>query len=170
MGFFDWFKRKDHPGHILDDEDRKIGVETRQLRSRVKQEKDKLELERAKLEHELEMMRMRADLEALQDELYGDEDEEEPAGGSNEALLASILMPMLTKQQAPPQQQITPPAPSKRHYSDAEIHTLLEMIPRSMRKIAKKLPDDALIARARQHAPDADDETIEKAISIVRSW
>lgn len=169
MGFLDWFKRKEHPGHILDDEDRKIGVETRQMRSLAKREKEKLELERERLNHEIEMMRMRAELEELQADLYGDEEDEQPEGTSNEALLASVLMPMLTRQQAPP----PPPAPvmpAKRTYSDAEISALLGAIPKNLRKVVKKLPDEALIARAQQYAPDADENTISRALEMIRKF
>lgn len=171
MGFFDWFKKKEHPGHILDDEDRRIGVETRQMRSLAKREKEKLELERERLNHEIEMMRMRAELEELQNDLYGEEDDEPESGDSNEALLATILAPMLARQQpAAAPQPAMPAVPSKRSYSDAEISTLLDAIPKNIRKVVKKLPDDALIARAKQYAPDADDDTIQRAISKIRHF
>lgn len=174
MGFFDWFKRKKATvPHDLTDEDRDLSLSVRRNNALIRQKRQELEFERMRLEHQLEIEKLQRELDELRAE--DEDDEEDDTPDSTDAIMAALVGSILQgKAQVPssqpgPTAQTPTPISTQRRYSDEEISVLLEAVPKHYRALIRKLPDDALRARARQYAPDADDESIERAIKSIRN-
>lgn len=172
MGFFDWFKKKKATvPHDLNDDDRDLSLQVRRNNALIRQKRQELEFERMRLEHQLEIEKLQRELDELRAE--GEDDEEDDAPDGTDAIMAALVgsilqgkNPVVSPNQGPQQPETI--VPKTRKYSDEEIRVLLEAVPKHYRAIMKKLPDDALLARARQYAPDADEESLNRAISMVR--
>lgn len=177
---FGWFKKDKNGqrrGHNFTEEERelstvkKLEADIRRARIRKLQEK----LQRIKDEQEIEDLEEQ--VERVEGDFYGEEDDEEEEGefpsaiASPDALFGEIVMRVLSASNA---QKDVPAAASrqKKTLTDDELRAMLAEIPAAYRKKAKKMTNEELISLAQQLKPEIfeeyDDETIKRALLIVK--
>ena len=164
-------KKRKKSGHTLTDEDREASLATRKAKAELK----KIELDIAKTQLESKKMEARADLEALRDTLYP------PTETTEESRWEQIIMGLLSgmnKSQpvagsntSTMQSEVIPPhsqEPATMSIDDEELRNILDTIPKKYIKMGKKMSDEQLTTYIKNHLPLADDDTVSRAIAIVR--
>jgi len=154
-----WFSRD--KGHTLDDEDRELSRQTRQMRMQAKL----FELEEMKVEHEINMKRLQM---ALQ---------EEPGGSTSDPwmALAATLAPVLIAKFAPgvpdsmqqPSPTVPPNAPAR--LSDDELREMWSAVPKVYRAAARTTPEATLQKIIRGRMPGFDDDTYDRAVLLAHN-
>jgi len=179
MGLKEFFSRKKRDNRVnydFDDEDRQISLAKRQERSIYQREKAKYDLEELRINHQIEMMERRADLEQLK-ELLSDSGKQE-SGNIEEAALMMLLSKFANTQPhantpapvTPTQQNtISPPEDAGVHYSDEQLKNYWDSMPKFVKKLAKNMTDEQLGAEISSRMPSMDDDSINRAIGIIRN-
>jgi hypothetical protein len=174
MGWFrDFFRKKSQKygkNYDFTDEDRDVSAELRRQKaelSKLKMEKD-AELYKLKIEREkLALLDEIDDLKAAMNET--DDYADGTGGGSDiDKLLLGILAPILLKSKevtTPPQKA---PAATPSNITIEQLREIWENLPGKTRSIARNVSDDTLKAYIRAQMPALDEETINKAVVVVR--
>lgn len=173
MSLLDIFRKKIPPGmkaHQLDDVDREISLQTRQIRAEIKREIEQQRLIQQQLrtkKFELEIAQQEAELEAYKEEFgQGDPDELETQ------IMQNFLMPKLQqKQQGETQQQVLIQNPdfAKISVTDEELKQIMNNIPRSVLKMARKIQDVPLKKLVAGYMPGVNDDTLNRAVLLLKS-
>lgn len=174
MGLLDVFKRKEpaKKRHSFTDDDRMLSAEKRKLKQRLDLEILKLETTRDKLSLQAEIEQATQELQ----ELRGDYDDEEPSGSSVEdTLITTLLTKVLSGQQQTTSSQVSPTlttssvAPLGVEMSNEQLETIWGSLPKKQQKIAKDMDDEQLKQLIKGQIPNVNDDTLVRAIGIVRS-
>jgi len=169
------FNKKKKTNRTVTDEQRESSLESRRLNAELKQLKQELETEKLRQQHELSMMRLEEEKLKLQDKIadYTEyEEENETEGLSMEKILMSIITSklaggVLSSPLTPNSLEIdTPASPS---FSDEEIQYFINQMPKAQLKQAKKMPDSLLKKTILSQVPNADEETIQRAITLIKA-
>jgi len=129
-----------------------------------------------RLKQKLEEREMQAQIEEMEEELYGDDDEEEDNPSSlmqsPEALLMSIIANATLKNNQPATVQ-TPILNNNSDVAgvkitDEEIREFKKKLPKAALKYFKNLTDEELEAQIKAKMPHIDDNTIDRAVIILR--
>lgn len=151
-------------GYGFDDIDQDHATEAKRLRA----EKKKLEFQLQKIEMEREIMLKRAELQDLQDELLGDDDDDDRDPLADQAM--QMLLGRFLGGQNPPAASDIPVTPSAENtqqtLSDEQIKAMIEQLPMHYRLAGKAMKDDKL--RELLAAQGFDEETTERGIKIFR--
>ena len=148
-------------------EDSLTGVSIRKANQEIKQ----LRLERAKIMQEMEVEKLKAEMLDLKAQLYGEEETVEDADTPEKALTNMFLMAMLKGKgqgNGVSTTDIDISNSNKRKYSNEELVMLHKQVPKKELKKAKKLTTEQLSPLIRQQLPDADDDSINRAIALLR--
>lgn len=176
MSFFDRFKKKKAEKHELTEDDRDKSAITNLERTIRKQRIDYLKRRLEQMKQVQEEQLLEQQLQDLEYDTYGDEDEDEnpaelveQAQNNPEALFTNLLMNAFTKNRAPPGSPAPPPNPSTlKDYSDDEINAILQQTGPAAIAQLKILSDEKLINLIRQKYPDASDASIMRTIELLR--
>lgn len=176
MSFLSIFERKKHSGHQLTQEDAEKAGELNKLRFENKRLALERENEINRLRAEREQLRLTADIDRIRSEL-GDEAGEDDSSGEDNALFNTLLMSILTKAKnntlpaAVPVSAYPPgaAAPPLIHLSDEELNKTWGELPKQYRKLAKTLSDDTIKSFIQQRLGLCDDDTLNRAVLIVRN-
>lgn len=128
---------------------------------------DLMELEEAKAEHHLRMQQIQQQLQTIP--------ESQDSGlDMNQALmmlLAKAFMPQQGAVPVPPASPTTPPqaAPATVTFTDEQLRTVWNELPRAARKMAQNLDDDTVKNFIQAKLPGIDDDSLSRALRIVRS-
>jgi len=130
-----------------------------------------MELERSRLELE----RSRLEIEQLKADMYGsnDDDREENQSSTPESMLMGILAPILAQKLAPNAVSAAAAAPVNSvpvtvSLSNEEIEDILDGFKKSQIKMFARLPDDTQIKLIKQQIPNADEDTISRALGAIK--
>ncbi len=179
MGIFDIFKKKTV--------DRRIGrekseeeVETIVSKSQFTKEQNrqkKLLYDRMKfLNDQLEIQNLQTQIEDMEADFYGVE--ESPQDGSiNDQLLMNIVSPLLKKMSSPLTEssgqttldQGFPPQPDQITLSDDQIRGIIEELPKTAYKAAKKMPDAELLDEMHLRFPNITQDSKIRAVEIIKN-
>lgn len=191
MGILSFFKGKkeETTQHRFDDDDRKLSADMRKFNSEMKRQQAQLEMEAQKLEFERRKLQMQLDMERIKaeiDDLVGvDDDTPDSTGNSADTMLQTLLMSVMMKQQgvniptsAPPvntpQDTLQNPQSNsnqvqKLSLSDDELKEIWNRdVPDKYKKLSKTLSDTAIMAFIKQNLPAYDDDTHARALKIAR--
>lgn len=161
--------------------------EDRETSSEIRNAKKELELLKIQRENELHKLRMEKAKLELQEEinelkgLYDDVEEysDNEDGGVSE--LIKILVPLFVKNQTPASVVVSPPQvnnsdasitssePQKRSIPDEQLQDIWKNTPAIAKKFAKNASDDSLKVLLIKQLPDVDDDTIARALKIIRT-
>lgn len=175
MGILGLFQKKKHNGHQLTQEDAEKAGELNKLRFENKRLALERENEINRLRAEREQLRLTADIDRIRQEL-GDNDGEEDGQDDNEVfntLLLSIL-PRLKGSTLPAAAPVSanPPgaaAPPLIHLSDEELQEAWGQIPKAAKKVARTLSESSIKAYIQQRVGNCDEDTLNRAVQIVKS-
>ena len=177
MGFFDWFKTKQidkRNNHKFDELDREISQEYRQK---------KAELQQLKLERENELHKLRIEREKLMlideiNELKGmyEEEEEEQPNKTEDVILTAILGAIANKKNNQTETNPTETPSSMNSMqsvggvslSNDELQHLWENVPNNYKRIARKMDNASLAAYLKTQLPNANTDSINRAIMIIK--
>lgn len=167
---FSWlFKRKKHQGFAFSDEDRARSAEMRRLNHEREKQRIQREMEMQDLRAERERLRLEAEI----DRLMPEEDDELNPDTLLLQLFASKFNPTQGAVPVGASETLAPPiqtATGTVSLSDEQLRSMYQsMVPPHFKKIAKKMPDDALAGYIRNYLKTADDDTIRRAVNIVRA-
>ena len=179
MSFFDIFRKKQddyEPGrrerpYKFSDDDRRLSAEVRRKKAELQMEIDKLNAEKEKLRLNTEIEELKQQYE----DLTASDEEEPPQGGSTaDTLLTALLAMILKGNTSPTPQPITPQpqisgSPVANALSDEQLQEIWGNIPEMYKQKAKKMKDADLANFIKFQMPTADQDTIERAIRIVRA-
>lgn len=154
------------------------------LETKIRKSRRKMLEERyARLQEVMEEQRLEEDIAMLEQDIYGsDEDDEQETAESPDALLMQLLSkaanagaPMQQQQgyaygtSQPPPQNVPPP---RRDFTDEELKSMRDRIPKPYLKKLAQMGDEELIETVQIHAPDffhqASEKSIARAIELVR--
>lgn len=186
-----FWKKKDHTGHVLNDEDVDKSHISRLEKSirKLRIEHLKQKLQRMKDMQEEQMLEEQ--LEDLENDFYGPEEGEDDkvnvgeavgAMDNPDALLMGLLGNVLGHIKKPNAQQAAPPiqqqqTAQKKHYSDQELQALVSSIPEKWRPKIKAMSAEQILQLVPIYAPDeikemiagADEDSIVRAIKLLKS-
>jgi len=176
MALFDIFKKEKKKQYVFDDEDRKVSAEIRERKKQHELAKlddeyslNKLRIEKQKLELQMDIDKIKAEYE---------EDEEIPDISENSTenelikMVAPLIIQNMNKQQSPIQNNSSVPdnraLPNKISISDTELFAIWERTPQQVKQYAKTISDETLKEHLAKQLPNADGDTLQRAILIVR--
>jgi len=168
MGFFDRPKR-----HSFDDDDREYSKSKRDLRMKY----DLMDLEQAQAEHNLRMKQIELDLQKVAQDgepkdggLFG--------GGGMDQMLMLLMMKAMggnvptmapaTSAQAPIQPQVQQVQASSLELSDEQLREYWDSLNVFKKRAAKKMNDEQIAVLLKNQMPGIGDDTIVRALKIVR--
>lgn len=161
------YKPSPRSGYVFDEEDQIAATEAK----RLKAERNRLMQEMALERQKFELDKLRHEQAQLYAEMAGDDDEEDDdddGGPSPESMLMTLLMSKIQPTPATPQgvpvQQV-----SRVHYTDEEINQILESIPKPVLKLAKKMDDATLHKHILARAPNVDEDSVIRAVAMLRN-
>ena len=171
MGVFSWLKRKKK---WSSEEDLRAEATFRAQETRLRMnELRALEHTKRVIEQQQEIARLKAEIADLD---ASDDDDDEKDSGLGNQLLNIILaraagtgqpnafsQNALSSQSSPPTFQ----ASSARSFSNEQIEEIISQIPKSYRKIARKMNDETLKQLIRSKF-DADEDSVSRAVAIIR--
>jgi len=148
--------------HVLTDADRDLSLERR----RLAMNRDLLDLELYKARHDLEMAQIQNDLQQLRSE----------GGDGEDSMLNQALTLLMSRAfgdqtpagsipQTPP--QVLPTAGVS--FSDEQLRDTWQQLPKIARKVAMSWSDEQLSQFIQGKMPGVDQDTINRAIAVVRS-
>lgn len=167
-----WGRKSKDPrvNHFFSDDDRSRAAE-------INREKATLRRKEQLLEHEIKMRELELRQAEIEDQLaqFDLDEEEEGQPMDAEAMLMQILAPAIAArftQQAPPAQptnqpQPAPPADTKR-IPDEQLREFYSQIPGNIKAAARVASDERIEEEVLKVFPDADDDTLDRAIKIVK--
>jgi len=170
---FSWIKRRDpRQNHDFSDEERTRAVEVSRERARLKRLQDQKA-------HELKMLEMERDRIALEDEIADltddDEDEDFDTEDSADALLVKLLQPILQRGTHPVSPAAgspatpSPGAAAQIHLMDDQLREIWNNQPVHIRSAAKVSSDERIEEVILSRYPNIDEDTLNRAIQIVRN-
>lgn len=135
--------------------------------------KMQLDVMRERLEHLQAIQRQRQiqeQIELLEDEIYGDDEDGEPSPLSdNPDVMLLQLFERITSRQQKPADQTPPPSPSI-SLSDSQIKAFLdENIPKKYVPELKKLSPEKQLELLQTRFPSLDEQTARRAVGIFAS-
>lgn len=177
MGLFNFLtkdKEVKQKNYTFSDEDREFSKEIRERKKQIELAKldeqyslEKLRLEKQKLE-------LQRDIDKIKEEYEDDEDIPDVSDNSAENELIKLFAPMLIKNinQPAPVPQTTSSASEtplpKNSVSDAELNSLWDKTPLQAKQFVKTITDEELKIHLAKQLPNADADTINRAVSIIR--
>jgi len=173
MGIFDFFKQDGrHPNHKWEDDDRELSLELRKSKAELKKQKQELELEIMRLDSEKKKIQLQAEIENAKmqlEDLQGYDEGEPEESHPEDAILNLFMAKILSGNTAPVvPTQISEQHPQQVVYSEQEIQGLIDQIPSSYLKIAKKMDDATLRKMIISRLPNTSEESIQLAITLLR--
>lgn len=172
MSLFSWLKRKKKWSL---DEDLRAEATARAQETRLRAgELRALEHTKRVMEQQQEIARLKAEIADLDGS--DDNDDEKDDGLGNQLLNLILARAVGTGQtnaflQNAPNSTISPPvfqANSARSFNNEQIEEIISQIPKSYRKIARKMNDETLRQLIRSKF-DADEDSISRAVAIIRT-
>lgn len=167
---FSWIKRKDpRANYAFDDVDRQRSAEIKKRQAEIR----KAEME---LEHEIKLRELEVRKMELEDRLSEfdeeDDDEDDEEQDPADVMLMTILRPVFEKLSAGMAQPATTPptaaAPVPTSMSDDQIRTLWNSQDPRVVAAAKFSTPDKIEEYLVKNYPGVDDDTIERAIKIIK--
>lgn len=158
MGWF--FKKKKDS---FDDKARELAAERRLANSALETRRKELELERLEMRHDLEMAKLKSEIAEYQD------DDEFDLDSQFQSFMVNSLKNKLP-QAAPQQVQSSPlaPQPVGVSFTDDQIKNIIHNMNPLQKIMAKRSSDDTIAGYIREKVPDIDDDSINRAIFIIR--
>jgi len=168
MGWFSIFKRKDaRHNHMFDDKDRELSLERKRMNIELENAKKKNMIAEENMRHKLEMAQMQDEL----DELTGYDDDDDDDGKVSTMLLSLFDKAKSLTPAASPQPQTIASSPAGVSISDEDLKQLWDGVPQMAKDYAPKCTDAQVCEFIKvKMLPQADDETIQRALKVVRQY
>jgi len=167
VGILSIFKRKEHTGHDLDDDDRQTSLELRRKNASLKA----IEQERRNTLAQIQLETAQYELQRLREDMQDDAEEEEPQDAMS-ALMPVILAKFLGGGVQNPQQQtaVTPSATDcKVELTDNQISDILSKIPNKQKKILLSMQDDSIRAIAKSYLGNLSEGSTDRCLKALRN-
>jgi len=157
-------------GFNINDETREISLLSRRRNSELKDLKHQIETMRVQREFEQE----KADLEDLKDELYPEEEATEETADQK---ILNLIMNLIQKQPSisslfsknvnneptlEPQNQV--------NFTNEQILSIIEKIPKKHFKQVKKLDDETLRKLIKSQVPTINQDSVERTLTVIREY
>lgn len=160
--------------HTFTDAENEAAIELHKSAAEIKRQKQALDLELYKLRMEAEKLDLQRQIESAKqalEDLTGDYEEE--TSGSADNVLIGLLTAIMSKNNltspglnAAADSHNTQPTPQ--HLTDAELNNIWDNLPSKAQKYARKMNDSSLSAFIKGQMPALDDDSIKRAVLIVR--
>ena len=170
-----FFKKKQIPNYILDDDDRQEATEARRIQREKRRLIQQLKDEQSMIYEQLKVEKLRADLRNLKEDLKGDDSEEDEEDDPLMVMAMTILSQM---NMAKGQTSVSPfasspvlsplPVNPQTTFSDDDIRAILGRVPEIYKRQGSKLSDDVLKSYIAGYYPTADPDTMDRAIRLFR--
>lgn len=155
--------------------DRERALEARrsasERRALIQEQQDRLK----DLQAQKRALDLERQIKRLEEQLNGDDDEteepEEPENADPLAIIAAGFLQGMNKPQAPimaPQNNLITHAPEPLDFTDEEIKSIIDTIPKSQLAIAQKLPDSAIIKLIMQRLPYISDSSAKRGLEFLK--
>jgi hypothetical protein len=181
MGVLSWFKgkqteaAKERTQHSFDDEDRRASAVIRRARQEAELSRIRMEQEINNLRLKQEQIRLQQDIEDMMaddDEDYDNDDKDlqmmrmfKPAIDA----LSRKIAPEYSPNKASSLSQVSENPPSKEDLSNEELKQIWSMTPKLYRDRAKTFSDSQIKIFVSSQFPNWSDDTISRAVAIVRA-
>jgi len=173
MGFMQFFKKKDaRANHLFDEQDRQLSAERKRLNTELENMRKAHAMQEERARHELEMMKIRSEIDELAEEL---EPEDEIEGASPEtAMVMGLVNRLFTPgSQATTLTSVVPPpvvSPSGgASIPDDVLKAHWERAPPNIKALAPRCTDEQVKEFIRAQMPGCDADTQERGLIIIRS-
>lgn len=172
MGIFDIFKRKDkRNNHTFDETDREFALETR----RLNQESKRIQAEMNLLRQQMALEEQKQKLEELKSNMFEEDDDEEPEPTDNfEKILLALLSSSQGINKNPITQRETQPDNTSKEtskgvsLSDEKLEEIWSKVPLKTKAMTKFMSEDKIRIYLKNNFNDIDNDTIERAIKIIK--
>jgi hypothetical protein len=176
MGIFSLFRNKEEKKtkYTFNDEDREFSKEVRERKKQIELSKLDEEYSLTKLRIEKQKLELQRDIDKIKDEYEDDSDDLPDVSGDNtENELIKMFAPMFLKGMNQPKSSSTSTASetalqNKISYSDAALVSMWDNAPIEAKNYAKLMTDEAILAKLELQLPNADGDSLQRALSIVR--
>jgi len=144
-----WFKRKIKRGHKFSKEERKRGIEYRQMKAR--------------LNHLENIMEMQDRISAMEDYVLGDEEPNEENNPMENKIIEFLFSNSNKNNNS--QQQLNN---TEQDYNDEELKGFINMIPKKNIKLIRALPQSSLNAHIGSFVPNISQKSKERLITLLK--
>jgi hypothetical protein len=145
-------------------------AELRNFKAEIKRQELKMKLAEQQLEHKERMMDLQDRIQEMQERMFGDDDDS--GGGNVENMLMQFIMQKGMQQQGSQPlntQHTPPPTPAAVSISEEQLQEYWKSLPRIQRKMAKMASDEQIGALLRDKVKNIDDDSIKRAIELIRN-
>ncbi len=170
MGIFDFLKRSNYKGHVIEPTERELGGSVTRAKHEITALKLELEKEKLRLEAERDRIRLQTEIEHYQqqlDDLIGEEEEPESGGSPEDAILGAFLSKIMANQQPAPQIQQPAPRPAA-DPEEIQFKRVWDSLSPQHKKTALKMSDGQLKAIVGANLLDLDEAGLDRAVLFVR--
>lgn len=176
MGLFQWLFKKKPNKYVFDDSDRESSKEIREKKKEI----ELLKLDRENEIHKLKIMKQKLELESeiqeLQEAFSDDEDFYPEKESDSTTELIKMFAPMFINK-APVSAPIptdkasnsSNPMEQKQHFTDEQIKAIWDNTPKMARMFAKKADEQTIKIQIQKQIPNIDDDSIARAIKLIKS-
>ena len=177
MFWHNWFKRKKGLTHDFTDAEREEGLVIREKKREITLLKLERENELHKLKMEKQKLELQAEIAELKDSLndYVDDSDTSSEDRTTSDLI-KLFAPMIMagKMQNPvaapvPVVSPMPSSPVQQHLNDDTLLSLWEKTPPQYKAMSKTMSDEQLGGVIKQQMPNIDDDSVKRAVEIIRS-
>lgn len=177
MGLFNLFnknKEVKQKSYTFSDEDREFSKEIRERKKQIELSKLDEQYNLEKLRIEKQKLELQRDIDKIKEEYEEDEDLPDVSNDSTENELIKLFAPMLiqnmnkNKPVSPNNSSASETPLPKNSVSDAELHSLWDKTPQQAKEFVKTITDEELKIYLARQLPNADADTLNRAVSIIR--
>jgi len=169
MSFWNLFKRKEREkrsDYDFNDEDREFASKV----CRQKAEIRRLRQEQQMLEEQMKITKLKAELEDLKDELYGEDEEDTEGSNPMESMLMSVLMSKFKGSSTPlnsTTNSLNPTAPLDLTHEEIK-EALPNFVTQEQLAKIKKLPDSMKLNIIKSNLPQLSPATHQRVLEVVK--
>jgi len=166
MGIFSFFRKKEHTGHTLDEEDRQFSLDLRRKNAILKG----LEQERRATLAQIELEKAKYELDRLRYEMDDREEDDEPQPTSMDAILPLILAKFLGGNQnlTPVSQTVEPLTNSKVELTEEQVKDVVKSVAR-YKDIILSMNKETVFAIAKSKLGNISDSSLDQLYDALRN-
>jgi hypothetical protein len=157
-----WFFKEKKTG--FDETARLLASQRRNANTELETRRKELELERIQMKHDLEMVKLKAEIAEYEDE----DDDMLDMESHLKSLLQKGMTQRLPQAAAPIDKPPLAPQPVGVSFSDEQIAAMIKNLNPMQKLVAKRSSDETISNFIRERVPDIDQDSINRAIFMVR--
>lgn len=175
--FFGWFRPKTEVRHNFSNDDRELSLEIREKKKEIALLKLDRENELHKLRIERERLQLKEDIDELKESYDNFDDLSSDNEDDSTTALIKLLAPLFLQNKVSssvvPSDSITSPPVQKEQpkqdLTDEQLLSIWKETPKIARKFAQSLSDENLRIQIEKQLPMVSNQTIARAIDIIRN-